>query len=176
MHEVGCLPDETRLLRKYLAILTNSMRQTVMLREWKLDPGGEINRKPATWEEVAMAVDMALEAAADAKTPNDHVFNLGDPNELGSFEGNGRGKGKGNGKADSTAVSPPPPRHVNGVTGCVAEGGWLAACVAAGERLYWRARAGERPQVPGGAVEYAAARLHAAKHRVGPRPCGGYRH
>ena len=67
------MPDAASLCRKYLAKLTPSMRSTVMLREWKLDPGSEVTRRPATWEEVATAAGMKLSEAADIGAAGSHI-------------------------------------------------------------------------------------------------------
>ena len=66
--------------------MTNEMRLTVMARSWPSDGEEKTERKCASWEDVADAVNIVLEYRTDAKAPADNIF---------SFEDDSPGSGKG---------------------------------------------------------------------------------
>ena len=63
--------DIQMLYRQYLSKVTDDLRQAVLSKTWLLDGEEAPARKPATWEEVADAIDFELESRADAKAPKD---------------------------------------------------------------------------------------------------------
>ncbi len=73
------LPSTVKMLhRKYLSKLTDELRSTVLSKVWPLDGEQMPSRKPATWEEVAQAVDYEIGSRADAKAPKDTINVFGE--------------------------------------------------------------------------------------------------
>eukprot|EP00969_Alexandrium_andersonii_P160575 7095032-Alexandrium_andersonii.AAC.1 len=67
------------LRRKYLAKLTDELRDKVLVKDHTLDGPGQPRRRPSTWEEVAEAVELILEARADTKAPGEDSLRAIDP-------------------------------------------------------------------------------------------------